>query len=385
MTHTRIWVGAGIFGLFVALVLWGHREQSIGIAGANSPVKKVTCDKGQTLTEALKQAKPGDTLQVTGTCHERVTITTDRLTLDGGGSAVLDGGAGGPTEFEGVVTIDGAHGVTLTGFTIQNGPGEGILGQRGAAFTVLDTTVQDNAGIGIAVGGGSTAELTDCTMQRNLFGLDVFAGASTILRGAISINNNLGVGAFAGGASILEIRGADVQVNNNSAGIVVLPGGQLTIFAFSSSMSSTLTADGNGVGIFLLGGQFPVFNSSTIKATNNDTGILANNAASIMNASPAGSGEFVLENNRIGLNFESGAGASFQGGPLTIRNNGTGLLADGAGTLTIQSDPSQTSSIMDNGIDVDLKFGTRATFDGVTIGKITCDATVLSRGTTVCP
>lgn len=385
MTHARVWVGAAMFGLLIALVLLGRQEQSLGVANADSAVKKVECEKGQTLTEALQQAKPGDTLKVTGTCHERVTITTDRLTLDGGGSAVLDGGGGSPAEFEGVVTIDGAHGVTLTGFTIQNGPGEGILGQRSAAFTVLDTTVQDNAGIGIAVGGGSTAELTDCAMRRNLFGLDVFAGASTILRGAISINHNLGVGAFAGGASILEIRGADVRVNNNSDGIVVLPGGQLMVFAFSSSVGSTLTADGNGVGIFLLGGQFPVFNSSTIKATNNDTGILANNAASIVNASPAGSGEFILENNRIGLHFESGAGASFQGGPLTIRNNDTGLLADGAGTLTIQSDPSKASSIMDNGTNVDLKFGTRATFVGVTIGSITCDATVLSRGSTVCP
>jgi nitrous oxidase accessory protein NosD len=111
MTHTRIWVGAVIFGLFVALVLWGQREQSIGIAGANSPVKKVKCDQGQTLTEALKQANPGDTLQVTGTCQERVTITTDRLTLDGGGSAVLDGGGGqSPEFFYGVVTIDGVQG-----------------------------------------------------------------------------------------------------------------------------------------------------------------------------------------------------------------------------------------------------------------------------------
>jgi hypothetical protein len=139
------------------------------------------------------------------------------------------------------------------------------------------------------------------------------------------------------------------------------------------------------VGISLLGGQLSVFTSSTIKATNNGTGILANNAAFIINASPVGSGEFVIENNQIGLNFESGAGASFQGGPLTIRNNGAGLLADGAGTLTIQSDPSKASSIVDNGTDVDLKFGTRVTFDGVTIGTITCDGTVLSRGTTVCP
>jgi hypothetical protein len=386
MIHARKWVGAVVVvGLLGLLGLSGSQERAVGVAGADSAVKKVKCDKGQTLTDALKKAKPGDTLQVTGTCHERVTITTDRLTLDGDGSAVLDGGGGSPTEFEGVVTIDGAHGVTLTGFTIQNGPGEGILGRHEAAFTVQHTTVQDNAHTGIVVSDGSTADLTYTTVRRNAIGLDVFTGANAILRGAISITHNLGPGTLANGASILEIRGADVQVNNNLGGIVVLPGGKLTILAFSSSMGSTLTVDGNGVGIFLLGGQLPVFTSSMIKATNNGTGILANNAAFIINASPVGIGEFVIENNQIGLNFESGAGASFQGGPLTVRNNGIGLLADGAGTLTMVSDPSKLSSIVDNGTDVDLKFGTRVTFDGVTIGTITCDTTVLSRGSTVCP
>jgi hypothetical protein len=34
---------------------------------------------------------------------------------------------------------------------------------------------------------------------------------------------------------------------------------------------------------------------------------------------------------------------------------------------------------------VDLRFGTRATLAGVAVGTIVCDATVLSRGTTVCP
>jgi nitrous oxidase accessory protein NosD len=374
-----------VFGLLVALVLWGYQERRIGVAGADTAVKKVNCDKGQTLTEALRKAKPGDTLQVTGTCQERVTITTDRLTLDGGGSAVLDGGGGGPTEFEGVVTIDGVQGVTLLGFTIQNGPGEGILGRHEAAFTVQHTTVQDNAFTGIAVSDGSTADLTDITIRRNANGLDLFTGANAILRGVISITHNAGFAALANGASILEIRGADVQVNNNAFGIVVLPGGNLTILAFSLSTGSTLTVDGNGIGITLLGGRLPVFISSTIKVTNNGIGLLANDAAFIINASPLGSGEFIIENNQVGMNFESGAGASFQGGPLTIRNNGVGLLADGAGTFTVQSDPAKVSSIVDNGTDVDLKFGTRATFDGVTIGSITCDATVLSRGTTVCP
>jgi hypothetical protein len=53
--------------------------------------------------------------------------------------------------------------------------------------------------------------------------------------------------------------------------------------------------------------------------------------------------------------------------------------------ISIQPNPS---AITNNDQDVDLKFGTRATFDGVTIGTIVCDKTVLSRdgaGNSVCP
>jgi hypothetical protein len=235
----------------------------VGVAGADSTVKKVKCDKGQTLTEALRKAKSGDTLQVTGTCHERVTITTDRLTLDGGGSAVLDGdGGGGPTEFDGVVTIDGVQGVTLIGFTIQNGLGEGILGQHGAAFAVQQTTVQNNAASGIAVADGSTADLTDCTIQGNGFGIDVFTGSSAILRGAIIINQNTANGAEVNGQSILEIRGAQVQMNDNGGIGLVAGSGQVAIFGFAASQGSTLTANGNGdFGIIIFGSQLTILGS----------------------------------------------------------------------------------------------------------------------------
>ena len=101
-------------------------------------------------------------------------------------------------------------------------------------------------------------------------------------------------------------------------------------------------------------------------------------------ASPEGTGKFVLENNATGLSFVNNAGAVIRGG-LNVQNNGTGVLADGAGTLALISIPPNPALIEHNGTDVDLRFGTRVTFDGVTIGSITCDATVLSRGTTVCP
>jgi hypothetical protein len=99
-----------------------------------------------------------------------------------------------------------------------------------------------------------------------------------------------------------------------------------------------------------------------------------------------GEAKFTIANNQLnGFNVGNGGSALIIGG-LTVRNNKIGLLADGAGTLTLISVPSNPSSIQNNSdTDVDLAFGTRATLDGVTIGTITCDTTVLSRGTTVCP
>src|SRR5258705_9235704 len=96
---------------------------------AMAAVKDVDCNKGQKLETALDKADPGDTLRVQGVCHERVTITTDRITLLGAGLAVLDGGGVPGDSFAGVVRIEGARGVVLNGFTIRNGGSNGVIGQ----------------------------------------------------------------------------------------------------------------------------------------------------------------------------------------------------------------------------------------------------------------
>ena len=63
----------------------------------------------------------------------------------------------------------------------------------------------------------------------------------------------------------------------------------------------------------------------------------------------------------MGLNFCAGSGTVFQDGSLTVRNHGVGLLADGTGTSTMLSNPSKSSSIVDNGTDVDPNFITHTT------------------------
>jgi hypothetical protein len=302
MTHARMRVGAVVVvGLLGALGLSGSLERGAGVAGADSAVKKVKCDNGQMLTEALKKAKPGDTLQVTGTCHERVTITTDRLTLDGGGSAVLDGGGGGPAEFEGVVTIDGAHGVTLTGFTVQNSPGQGILGMGGAAFVVKGTTTQNNGLEGIFLNNNASAELTDVEVKDSgRLGIAVFNNSTAVLKGHISstgsgsngsgASNSNGIAVQSG--STLEIRGAAVQASNNGGGGVDIVDSQAVLFGYPESQGSVLTAHNNGAdGIFVANGSLTVLSSSTdISASNNGGSGITIEIGGVV-ASPGGGSE----------------------------------------------------------------------------------------------
>jgi nitrous oxidase accessory protein NosD len=70
--------------------------------------RQVNCDHGESLAIALEKATPGETIQVSGTCQEAVTIITDRITLDGGGSAIIDGRGAE------VVTADGVRGECRT-------------------------------------------------------------------------------------------------------------------------------------------------------------------------------------------------------------------------------------------------------------------------------
>ena len=46
---------------------------------ADSNMRVVNCDRGQNIAEVLARAEPGDTISVTGTCVERVSIKTDRI------------------------------------------------------------------------------------------------------------------------------------------------------------------------------------------------------------------------------------------------------------------------------------------------------------------
>jgi len=353
-------------------------------------VQEVNCDKGETITTALGKADPGDTIRVTGFCSERVIITTDRISLAGLPGATIQGALfAPPSAFSGLVTVDGAQGVRISGFTIQRSSGEGILGIRGAAITVENTVVQDNGGDGIAVTEGSTVEMRNCTIRRSFAGVDVFTGSNAVLLGDIAVSENRDVGIFAGSSSSIEVRGAKVQSSNNPVGVVLANSASLAFFTYpgDTAKGGSLTLTGNLVaGMVVLNSAFEVYSdNATITVANNPVGIDMPAGGSI--ASPFGIEKgikFLIENNGVGLNVGQGSNVVIVGG-LTVRNNTTaGIVADNS-SLTLVGAPPNPSSITGNPLDLDFRFGARATFAGVTFATKKCEPTVLARGIAACP
>ncbi len=358
---------------------------------ADKNVRKVACDKGKTITKALVKAEPGDTILVTGTCRERVVITTDRLTLDGQGTAVLDGGgvAGQPgSVFEGLLTVDGAQGVVITGLTVQNSPVDGILVQRGAAATVQSTTVQDSADDGIQISEGASAQLTDCTIEQNgELGVVVSFNAQTRFSGTIISRENGSHGILISDVAQALFREGTVEVNNNGgAGLLVFAAASARI----SRAEATITANANGLdGILLAENAHMRLSGGVLTANAN-----GRHGITVVGRSTFATGGATVtftNNARRGMNVGDGSAIiKLPQGSLTIQDNQVaGMVADLDSVVNLLGATMATDNGPDGaGPDLDLRFGTTASITGEnTLDAVICDASVLLRGNTgvVCP
>src|SRR5260221_3367761 len=299
---------------------------------AMAAVKDVDCNKGQKLDTALDKADPGDTLRVQGVCHERVTIATDRITLLGEGTAVLDGDGVPGGSFAAVVRIEGVQGVVLNGLTIRNGGSNGVVGQSGAAFAVRHSNVQDNKLTGIVVADGSTAEVSDSTLRNNALGVDVFNRSGVVFRGNVTITQNKAGGIDTNGGATLEVRGGTLHVDSNNGDGILVSNSVLSLLGFDESVGSAITANnnqGNGMrvgngNVLVVGTDFPPGSFSIMASGNKGTGIFVAGGGSIV--SPFGTLKLEAQNNAVGLNFRSG-GSAVLIGRVDIREHDTGVLS----------------------------------------------------------
>jgi hypothetical protein len=248
---------------------------------------EVDCGSNNTLARALREAQPGDTLRIAGTCPEFVTITTDRLTLDGLGSAILDAGGEGAA----AINIEGAQGVVVRGLTVRNSA-NGILIQRAAAVTLDHVISEDNGVAGFQIDENATVRMSNCTAQRNgdngmsvrrsanvtmegsinistngFHGMSIFDAASVVLNNVSAIiTGNAQVGIFASSVSGISIRiESEVSINNNaSSGILVSDSSSLRL-----DSSSSIVADQNGNNGLVVLNASSVTSFGTINATGN--------------------------------------------------------------------------------------------------------------------
>jgi hypothetical protein len=317
----------------------------------------VDCSQGSTLGQALRSARAGDSIVVTGTCHEKVTITVDRLTLDGQGTAIIDGTTTacdlGPFEevVEGLVEIDAAQGVVLTGLTVQNSPGDGIVLRNGAAASIRDTTVQHSCDDGIHL-TQSVATLERTIFQENQEnGMNVFDhSAVSVASGSVAFINNGRFGVQNQNSGVSVYGGASLKASHNGfIGVAVFAAGRVIAFT-----GSAISVNNNAVsGVLLLdGGLHASF--ATIEVFNNGS-----------RNTPDSSGMTLVD----------GAVFAQTGGSLRVeRNQPVGLVAENS-TVSLRLLDAQAVTIE----VLALRFGARATLIG-TIAPILCDNTVLIQG-----
>lgn len=253
---------------------------AFALPGLAAPVS-VDCDAGGTIKAALANVRPGDTILVSGTCHEQVSFTPEmtRITLDGQKKTTIQHPGkfapsphavfirGKDITVKGVTVVGGLDGIHLSGpasaeienDVVRKVAGRGIHIDKGSVARVLGTTVEDAGVVGIDVTGASYAyigvriprvpALSPNTIRNN---------------GGPGINIERTSGAWIVGNTISNNNGSGIEVHRNAqadviANIINANGGDGITVSYGSGVNlkseprkegaNETAQDNNGVGI----------------------------------------------------------------------------------------------------------------------------------------
>ena len=135
---------------------------SLGVATIASADPVVDCSR-RSLANVVDNVHLRDiVIRFTGVCGP-VVISTDGITLQGVGNAVIDGGGAADA-----VTIAGSSRVSLESLEVRNGV-NGIVAVNGAHFSLTTVNVHQNAVFGISIQTGSSAVLRDVTSNQKVY------------------------------------------------------------------------------------------------------------------------------------------------------------------------------------------------------------------------
>ena len=210
----------------------------------NGTTHPVDCSSG-TIADVMSTAQPGDTISITGTCNETVMVTKDGITLDGGDTAIIDGG---DTD-DPVIAVYGQRNVVIRGLTVQNGR-QGVFADRGAAVWLEDVTARNN-GAGISIRGNSSATFAGTIMSND----NKIEGGIDVLQSTIWSENVTLVQANdnpEGGISLS--RGAQIFLTGARKIEVMRNGGLSGVLCYLDSSLSVVATHGSQLGCYRLPG-----------------------------------------------------------------------------------------------------------------------------------
>ncbi len=361
------------------------------------------------LQAAIDFALPNETLQLSGTCSGPIVISRKNITLQSNTGAVIDGGG------KDAITVTGPLRLSLKGIVVQHG-NNGINATAGAQLILTNTQVLSNGAIGVLLTGASSATLSAVATNGNAVnGLDAEGSSSVIVNGAYQSNNNGVFGVNINGSSSFTLSQSQVSVSGNILGIQI----GTSASAFIADAATSITASNNATtGLTIVSGAHMVDFGGTITTTANGAhGVSVDSkagldldAAGVLNSSGNTQDGVHLEETSVLTMFNTPA---FSGAPGTTtinthNNGGNGLnvltgsnftvihkaALDSAGNALngIHVDDGSSITLIQSNItantaaDVALTFGSRADITSSTVGKLTCDATVIVRGSyTHCP
>ena len=267
------------------------------LSGATGETHSVDCGSGETIKAAMDQAQPGDTIMITGTCREAVVVDKDGITLDGGGSAVIDGSGIDAS----MILVKGYQNVTIKGLTVQNGL-HGITITESAAAWLENVTVQGirsrgdfESGVGIAVYNSSSVVLTGTIIANDnaWSGMGVYNSSTVVIVGDVVIEGD-------------RLPQASLQANGNGAGILVLLGSSFVM----GSQVATITITDNTASGLLIGG-------TSTASFYGDTVTFSDNGGSGVHVSGGSSATFAVQSAEFNNNEGSGV-AVFEGSTATL-------------------------------------------------------------------
>lgn len=199
-----------------------------------------------TVSYALTQAASGDTIEVSGTINDNLSIKSP-VTITNwpggpdGSAAVLNGTDSGPV----VVVGQEVSGVTLHDLTIENGSYEGIGNGEYSTLTLTDSTVSGNTAEYGGISNSGTMTVIDSTIAENSDNGYADAGGinnySTMTVVASTISGNTGGGIYSGQGHIATL-GATIVADNTGYNCDAYDAASLDSAGYNLTNDKTSTA-----------------------------------------------------------------------------------------------------------------------------------------------